>query len=1159
MKAQNVGNDGGQFSPVVLGFPGQDIGAAARLRSGRRSPLPFVRVPSYPPVMPATEPPAPETVAPRLEAHAEAWSGVTVSERSAFQTWFLAFCDALGVPGPNPPSPDYQFELPVHVIEKDGRETTNFIDCWRAHHFALEAKALDTPEENDKPLRKAFGQVRNYVSHVLGTPPPFLVVVDVPRTLMVWEGWTGDYGGFPAGRRIALATLHQRPDDIRLLQDILANPAARDPRGRAQQVSREIATKLAELSAAFEGRGHEPERVARFLMRCVFCFFAEDVELLPRGLFKRTLETARTAGGPDRVAQVLTDLWRTMDAGGSFGADLIHRFNGHFFQTVDALPLEPDDVSLLIDAAAFDWSRVEPSIFGTLLVRALDPAERHRLGAEYTPREYIERLVEPTVVEPLRERWTAVQGAVLQLTDVGDKKPARVKKDRAAAIQELLDYHAWLRGLRFLDPACGSGNFLYVTMAAVKRIELEVIRELERVRGREQVEQVLDEVHPRQFFGIEVKPWAREIAELTLWIGYHQFWRETHGGRTPPDPILEDTGTIECRDAVLAWDEIVHRSEKDRPDPTPRIVHPVTGELVPDPEAKLPYYEYVGARQAEWPQADFIVGNPPYVGNKRMRLALGDGYVEALRSAYPEVPEGVDLVMYWWHTAARRVAGGESTRSGLITTNSIVQSYNRAIVESAIAEGVGIAWAAPDHPWIDEADGAAVRVALTVVTRGDGSAAKWLRVGQDARIIEERVVARLNADLTYLADVASAANVALKANEGLSYRGFNVVGRGFVLEAAEAVQILEHRENIPVVRPYLNGKDLAQRPRGAYIIDFGLRDQAEAKGFPVPYQIVRDRVMPERQGNGRKSYRENWWRFAEARPAMRGGLGGLATFIAAPYVTRHRFFTLLSTAIAPDDQLVVIALEDPALFGILQSRHHANWAAAVGTRLGVGNDLRYNNSRCFGAFPFPNPSADLRDRIGSVAERLDAHRKAAIARDERVTMTGMYNVVEKLRSGEALTPRERAIHEVAACGVLKDLHDELDALVAEAYGWPWPMEREEILERLVALHGERAAEEKAGKVRWLRPEYQIPRFGPKGAVQEEADLDAGVEEGGGQPASPPARLSAWPAAAVEQLGAVKAAALRVGQDPATVLAAFEGADAGLVARHLETLVVMGEV
>ncbi len=539
---------------------------------------------------------------------AERWAAnIDATERGAFQPWFIELCEALGVPKPSQTS-DYQFELPVRVVDREGELATNFIDAWHTGHFAMEAKMSEPGRQNDALLRKAFGQVRTYVSHVPGTPPPYLMVVDVPRTLIVWDKWSGSYGDFGAGRRIALSSLHERADDIALLQDIFARPEARDPRGRAQAVTKEIASRLAALSAALEGRGLDQERVARFLMRCVFSCFAEDVGLLPEQLFRKTLEAARSSGDATRLKAALELLWKTMDEGGMFGAEMLHRFNGHFFKTREALPLEPADVALLIEATSYDWSRVEPSIFGTLLVRALDPAERHRLGAEYTPREYIERLVEPTVVEPIRERWVAVQASVVQLEESGKKK------DTEAAVKALLEFRGWMRTLRFLDPACGSGNFLYVTMAAVKRIEHEVLNELQRLSGG-QGGLVLDEVHPRQFFGIEIKPWAREIAELTLWIGYHQFWRETHGGRTPPDPILEDTGTIECRDAILAYDEIVHRPEKDRPDPTPRIVHPVTGELVPDPSAKLPYYEYVNARPAEWPEADFIVGNPPYLGS----------------------------------------------------------------------------------------------------------------------------------------------------------------------------------------------------------------------------------------------------------------------------------------------------------------------------------------------------------------------------------------------------------------------------------------------------------------------------------------------------------------------------------------------------------------
>jgi len=1090
------------------------------------------------------------TAASRLRDLTASWASTQASERASFQPWLIQFCDALGVPAPVPPSEQYQFEYPVRVIDRDGREATNFIDCWKAGHFALEAKATDVADANEQPLRKAFGQVRNYVAHTKGAAPPFLMVVDVPRTLIIWDRWSGEYGGFPAGYRINLATLAERPQDIRLLQDIFTDPAARDPRGRAQIVTQEIAGKLAELAAAFEGRGHESERVARFLMRCVFCFFAEDIGLLPEGLFKRTLETARTAGGPQRVAQVLTALWETMDTGGSFGADLIRRFNGHFFRSVDALPLEAADVRLLIQAADFDWSSVEPSIFGTLLVRALDPTERHRLGAEYTPREYIERLVEPTVVEPIRERWTAVQGAVLQLTEATGRRQAAAQRQ---AVQELLDFHAWMRGLRFLDPACGSGNFLYVTMAAVKRIELEVMRELERVRGREQVEAVLDEVHPRQFFGIEVKPWAREIAELTLWIGYHQFWRDAHGGRTPPDPVLEDTGTIECRDAVLAWDDIVHRPEKDRPDPTPRLVHPVTGDLVPDPEARIPYYEYVNPRPAEWPAADFIVGNPPYLGKGKQRAALGAGYVDALRSTY-DIADGADLVMYWWQHAANAVISRSSVRAGLITTNSIIQPQNRVVVRRTRERGANLIWAVANHPWSEGTDHAAVRVALLVLARDR----KNPRIGMfDAASSEliEREVPRINDDLTGHEDVSMTSEMPLLANAGLAAVGFGVYGAGFVLPREEQSMQCTDPSAAVVVLPYTAARDILHRPSGAALIDFGLRSLEEAAQWPVLLQRVTDKVKPERVVNSDRWRRINWWLLGRPNRDLRDALQGLRRMIATPRTAKHRVFVLLEGDSRPDEGVVCIASEELWLVGVLSSHLHVTWALASGGTL--EDRPRYNKSLCFDPVPVPDPTPELRTRRAALAERLDTHRKDAIARDERVTMTGMYNIVEKLRAGTPLTPKERVIHEIAACGILRDIHDELDALVAEAYGWPWPLSRDEILERLVALHGERVAEERAGHVRWLRPEYQIPRFGAITGVEAPTmPLDPLPPT---ETASAASSHTAWPGTAVEQLAAIKQLAARLGTSADTVASAFIGADAALVRRHLDTLLMMGEV
>lgn len=837
-----------------------------------------------------------------------------------------------------------------------------------------------------------------------------------------------------------------------------------------------------------------------------------------------------------------------MDTGDVFAWQRLLRFNGHFFANAEVPPLETADLRVLHEAAAADWRYVEPTIFGTLLTRALDPQERHRLGAEYTPREYVERVVRQTVDVPLRERWAPVQAHAAELA------ASKRKKDRDAALGELREFHKWLRGLRFLDPACGSGNFLYVTLHMVKRLELEVLRAIEEITGNPELG--IEEVGPGQFHGIEIKPWAREIAELTLWIGYHQFWLEHHKGVNPPEPVLQDTGTLEQRDAVLAWDQIVEVPERSRLDPTPRIVHPVTGKLVPDPAARLPYYEYRGARQAEWPQADFIVGNPPYLGVRRQRDAFGDGYVDALRSAYPAFLETADYVMYWWHRAAHAVVSKHTIRAGLITTNSITQSLNRPVIEAAFREGGQIAWLVADHPWVEESGGAAVRVAMTVIDR-ETTGATLVMVDAAANVVSERHAAKLNPDLTADADVATASTTPLSANRGLSSRGFTLVGRGFVLDPEEAERLRQTDAHRQIIKPYLNGRDLTDRPRGVWVIDFGLSSEAEAREVPVLFNLVHDRVKPQRDANNRKAYRDYWWRYGEPRPEFRRAVSALPFFMATPYVSKHHFFVAVDSKIAPDEKIVTIALADPFYLGVLASSEHRFWALLAGTRLGIGNDPTYNNSLCFDPFPFPDPPRELREEIGRVAERLDQHRKDAIARDERVTMTGMYNVVEKLRSGDRLTDKERVIHEVAACGVLKDIHDELDRLVARAYGWEWPMDREEVLERLVALHDERVDEEKRGIIRWLRPEYQVPRFGgAAAATREEPALELPAEPAAAAPAE---QARPWPGGAIEQIGAVKAQLAALPATPPEVAAAFAGASVPLVTRHLDTLAMVGEV
>jgi hypothetical protein len=1004
----------------------------------------------------------------------------------------------------------------------------------------LEAKDADAGA-SDSALRKAFGQARLYaLNDPTGMAPPYLLVLDVGKTLLVWHKWGGAYQGYQAGHRIDLATLHMRPADVALLRDIWLEPTKRDPRQHAQAVTTEIATKLATLAAALERRGFAQERVARFLMRVVFSCFAEDVDLLPRDAFRKTVERAGVAGDPDRFARTLEALWQAMDTGGMFGYESLLRFNGHFFQSAEALPLTREEIALLLEASKADWSEVEPTIFGTLLTRALDPVERHRLGAEYTPRAFIERIVRPTVEEPVRERWTAVQAEVVQLMTTGKAK------DKTTAEQRVRGFLDWMHGLRVLDPACGSGNFLYVTMHILKEIEHEAVRDPE-LR--------MQEMGPQNFLGIEVKPWAREIAELTLWIGFHQFWKRHHAVQ-PPEPVLQDTGTLELRDAVLAWDAVRRVPERDRPDPTPRIANPVTGELMPDPSAKLPYLEHVNARPAAWPDADFIVGNPPFLGQFRQREALGDGYVEAIRTAYPDVPDAADLVMYFVRNAALAVSGGRTIRAGLITTQSVTQKQNRQVLEAAMLRGTRPVWAVADHYWNDGGEDARVRVAMTVLAQ-DPPRATLVRVDGEARVTETNLVHRLNSDLSAHADVPAAANMPLRANIGLSSPGFKLHGAGFVIQEEEAQMLLgADPRATDILRPFRNGKDFTTRPRGAFLIDFGLMSEGEARQHPVLFDIVRDRVKPERDANKRATYAQFWWRFGEARRELRASLAGLSRYIVTAETAKHRLFEFLPGSFAPDNSLIVVADDDAFLLGVLGSTIHAVWAAAAGSRLGIDGTPRYNKGPCFEAFPFPDPLPELRERIAAVAEQIDAHRKAAMARGDVVGMTAMYNVIDKLRSGATLTKTEQEVHRLAACGVLRDLHHDLDLLVAESYGWSWPEPPALIIERLVALHDARIDEEARGVVRWLRPDYQRPRFGS--AVKGDAEVDM---SDAAPSASAPSVASTvpWPGDAIGQITVLRgmAAVTPVSVDDA--MQRISGARRDIVRRHLETLALLGEV
>jgi hypothetical protein len=1039
-----------------------------------------------------------------LQSFVKRWSVSGAAEKSNAQTFLSELCDALGVERPHPAKGDpdidnYVFERDAVIQHEGGSTTVGKIDLYKHGCFVLEAKQgageeskkLGTAKRNTPAwqiaMRDAYGQALGY-ARGLDKPPPFLIVCDVGYCFDLYATFDGswDFRPFPSAQafRVFLRDIEHHCDT---LQRIFTNPLSLDPSKNATEVTRDVAKHLADLAQRLDKK-HSPEDVATFLMRCIFTMFAEDVGLIQLGLFETALETT-WLDEPELFAGECESLWRAMNDGGHvFRVGKLLKFNGSLFKKPRALPLDRKGIAILLKAAKCDWSKVEPAIFGTLLERALDPRERHRLGAHFTPRAYVERLVRPTIEEPLRRDWDLVQMQVRKL----------VAKEKIKAAQNLVrDFHQKLCKTRVLDPACGSGNFLYVALDLFKRLEgevLELLSHLGEKRTLLHLEGV--RVNPSQFLGIEVKRWAKEIAELVLWIGYLQWHFRAYGINLPvPEPVLRDYKNIECRDAVLAWDDLEKlKDEKGKPvtrwDGVTTKTHPVTGEDVPDESAREPVMRYVKPRQAEWPEADFVVGNPPYIGNKRMRLALGDGYVEALRAAWPDVPETSDLVMYWWEKAATLIRAGKLRRFGLITTNSITQTFSRKVVQRHLESGkMSLCLAIPDHPWVDSANGAAVRVAMTVGgagrRRGRLIAVLYESSGFDGEVAVGLSTTRglINPDLT--CGVAHSGAQALKSNRELGFRGVTLVGHGFILEPGCQLARSKVVRRLVGARTLLSGTD----PR--LVIDFyGVDEESARSRFSEEFQHLYDTVRPIRQEQKRKAYAANWWIFAEPRGNYRTAARGLPRFIATVETSRHRWFTFVNGRDLPEQTLVALALDDAYFLGVLSSWAHCLWATRVGSRLGVGNDERYTIARCFDPFPFPTCAEKQKQKVGALAEALDAHRKNQQAAHPDLTITGMYNVLKKLRSGEALTTKERVIHEQGLVSVLKQIHDDLDEAVLDGYGWPHDISDEEIIERLVALNAERAEEEKRGKIRWLRPEFQEPRA--KKTVQQE--LPAAEEE-----------------------------------------------------------------
>lgn len=901
---------------------------------------------------------------------------------------------------PNPAAADQTgdaFTFEKHVSTLKGGK--GYADVWKRGFFGWEYKG------KDRDLKAAYLQLNDYRDDLEN--PPLLVVCDQN----LFEVHTNFTGTRPHVYRFTLddllsnvATPSCAIPPLEVLKDAFTDPEQLRPERAAARVTEAAAGEFAKLAASLEQRGHDPQAVAHFLMRLLFCLFADSIGLLPDHLFRQMIELDRAKSAS--FTRKLRQLFAAMStSGNSFGVHDIAWFNGGLFADDSVFDLTSADMSALRAASALDWSNVEPAIFGTLFERSLDPGKRSQLGAHYTSKQDILLIVEPVVIEPLQARWQAVKAEALALAEAADKQPkgAAYNKLRAQMQDKLYAWLAELSNVRILDPACGSGNFLYL---ALRRM-LDLWREVYLFSAEHGLPTLLPhQVHPSQLYGLETNVYAHELASVVVWIGYLQ-WLKDNGIGWPTEPILRKLDNIQHRDAILA--------------------HDAEGKPV----------------EPEWPEAEFIIGNPPFLGDKRMRTELGNEYVEELRTLYDgRVPGWADLVTYWFEKARAQIATSKARRAGLLATNSIRMITNRPVLDSIIASG-GIFMAWSDRPWI--LDGAAIRVSL--IGFDDGS--------QTVRTLDGQSVDAIHSDLTTSANVTSA--VALKENANLCFVGIYLNGP-FDLSEAQAKKMLlaplnpNGKPNSDVVKRRMIGRDVAQRNQNGWLIDFIDLSEAEASLYELPFEYVRLNVKPLRELNHRKRTRERWWIHAENRPGLRRKLIGLNRCIVTPGTAKHRIFAWMDTEIVPDQQLRVIPRDDDYFFGVLHSRIHEVWSLANAAWMGVGNDPRYSADSTFETYPFPWPpgqepkDSPLVEAIAEAARDLVAKRDAWLnppnaSADElkKRTLTNLYN---------------------ARPSWLAEAHRKLDAAVFAAYGWPDTLTDAELLERLLALNHQRAGQAK---------------------------------------------------------------------------------------------------
>jgi len=951
------------------------------------------------------------------------WEKVRLNEIAAAQSHLNDVCALIGHDTPvkaDPKGKFFTFEKPTKKTgDKSGRA-----DVWYKGRFIWEYKGFHAN------LDKAYQQLLLY-RESLGNPP-ILITSDMHK-IIIHTNFTNT---IKAVHELKLEELLE-PDNVELLKRVFFKPDLLKPDRTQEQVTKETADtfiKVAETLqkwAKAEGKPYQPEKLAHLIVRFLFSLFAEDMNLLPDNLFTELVEAGDK--GLSDFDKKLKELFNVMRKGGKFGKYKIPYFDGSLFDDNFVPDLPGDITSALKKACDLDWSEIDPSIFGTLFERVIDVSKRKQLGAHYTSPDDIMLIVEPVLMQPLRSEWRNVETEVEKLLKDNKKKQA---------FDLLNKFSKRISSFKILDPACGSGNFLYIALQQLLDLQKLVIS----TAGRYGLGKIRLTVSPNQLYGIEINPYAHELAQVTVWIGYIQ-WKFENGFQKITEPILQKLNNIKLMDAVL-------RKGK--------------GDKIIDPA---------------WPKVDTIIGNPPFKGNKKMRKELGSKYVNDLRKLFEgKIPGASDFVCYWFERSRRQIVSGKAKRCGLLATQAIRGGKNRIVLEKIKKDG-DIFFGISDRIWYQEG----VNVHVSLIGFDDGS--------EKDRKLDGENVRNINSDLSSTVDLTVVKPIF--ENSGIAFIG-SQKGGSFDIKSNVANDMLKKkgntngRPNSDVISRWINGKGIISRAREMWIIDFGVNmTMKKAAQYKAPFVYVKQHVKSKREKEkSEKRTTEKWWLHQRPRPELREALRGLKRYIVTPRVSKHRIFIWMKSDVLPDSAVVAIARDDDYFFGVLHSRIHELWSRNTGTQLREAESgFRYSQTLTFESFPFPwtiggepqYAKSKLMSDISNTAKDLVNFRQKWLSPPSKEvgitiskytvrkrTYTVLYNALEHYRKyvkGKRYTTAKwnRAIKNLVSLDEvdkLDHIHAQLDKAVIKAYGWEMYLSEDEYLEKLLDLNLKRASKRK---------------------------------------------------------------------------------------------------